>query len=138
MVKYSGYNYQFTMTLKSYLLTMATTTIICWSAWLFTLFTVDPDTANFLGFCLFYLSLLLSLIGTGAIFGFYVRFVVLKNELIFRSVRDAFRQSFLFSFLIIAALFLSSKNLFSWLNLLFLIGGLSLLEYFLISYKKNG
>jgi len=124
------------MTLKSYLTTMALTTLMCWFGWGFILFTINPETTNSLGFFLFYLSLFLSLTGTGAITGFLIRFIWLKYELAFRSVKDAFRQSFLFAFLVVAALFLLSKNLFNWLNLLFLIVGLVILEYFLIGHKK--
>lgn len=116
---------------------MAMTTLGCWSGWAFVVFTINPETTNWPGFFLFYLSLFLSLIGTGAIVGFLIRFAWLKYELAFRSVKDAFRQSFLFAFLIIAALFLLSKDLFNWMNLLFLIAGLALLEYFLVSYKNN-
>lgn len=122
------------MTLKTYLIIMLTTTMICWLAFAFIIWTVDPGSTDWLGFVLFYMSLFLSLVGTAAIIGFIVRFIGLKHELAFRSVRDAFRQSFLFALLIVVALLLLSKNLFSWLNLFFLVAGLSVLEYFLISY----
>ncbi len=124
------------MTLRSYLIIMLTTTLLCWAAFIFVLWNVNPEITNWLGFLLFYLSLFLAMVGTGALIGFVIRFVGLKHELAFRSVRDAFRQSFLFSFLIIAVLFLLSKNLFSWLNLFLLVVGLSVLEFFLISYRK--
>lgn len=124
------------MTLKSYLIIMLITTLICWLAFLFVLWTVNPEATNWLGFLLFYLSLFLSIVGASAIIGFIIRFAALKRELAFRLVRDAFRQSFLLSFLIVAILFLLSKNLFSWLNVFFLIVGLSVLEFFLISYRK--
>jgi hypothetical protein len=111
-------------------------TLICWLAFSFVLWTVNPEATNWLGFLLFYSSLFLSIVGTSAIIGFIIRFVGLKHELAFRSVRDAFRQSFLLAFLIVAILFLLSKNLFSWLNVFFLIVGLSVLEFFLISYQR--
>ena len=112
------------MTLKSYLIIMLITTLICWLAFWFVLWTVNPEVTNWLGFLLFYSSLFLSIVGTAAIIGFIIRFVGLKHELAFRSVRDAFRQSFLMSFLVIAILFLLAKNLFSWLNVFFLVVGL--------------
>jgi hypothetical protein len=115
---------------------MLITTLLCWSAFVFVLFNVNPEITNWLGFLMFYSSLFLALVGTGALVGFVVRFIGLKHELAFRSVRDAFRQSFLFAFLIVATLLLLSQNLFSWLNLALLIIGLSVLEFFLISYHK--
>jgi len=125
------------MTLRSYLITMILITVVCWLVWLFVIFTVNPETASSFGFVLFYLSFFLALAGSAAIVGFVIRFIALKKALVFRLVRDAFRQSFLFAFLISASLFLLSKNLFNWLNLFFLIAGLSALEFFMISYRGH-
>lgn len=125
------------MTLKAYLIWMFAATVICWGIFSFVVFTINPEITNWLGFFLFYLSLFLSVCGTAAIIGFVVRFVALKRELVFRSVVIAFRQSFLFASLITAVLFLLSKNLFTWINLFLLVIGLTVLEYFLISYKAR-
>ncbi len=124
------------MTLRGYLITMLSATLICWFCWIFVIITINPTETNWIGFLLFYLSLFLALIGTAAICGFIIRFIALKQELVFRLVKDAFRQSFLFAFLIIASLYLLSQNLFSWLNLFFLVMGLSIFELFLLSYEK--
>lgn len=125
------------MTLKAYLISMISATLVCWLSWILILFVFTPDAGNVLGLVLFYISLFLALTGTGAVLGFVVRFVALKKQLAFRLVRDAFRQSFLFATLIIASLFLLSRNLFGWMNLGLLIASLSMLEYFMISYKQN-
>ncbi|MFH1427777.1 MAG: hypothetical protein ABIG60_04605 [Patescibacteria group bacterium] len=116
---------------------MSIATAFCWSAFLFVLTTVDPFKTNWLGFILFYLSFFLAVSGTTAIAGFIIRFIALKRELVFYSVKIAFRQSFLFSFFLAAILFLLANNLFTWLNLFLLIIGLSVLEYFLISYGSR-
>jgi len=125
------------MTLKSYLTIMTVATVICWSAFAFVLWTINPEITNWLGFVLFYLSLFLALAGTAAIVGFLIRFVGLKHELAFYSVRIAWRQSFLFAFLIIAILLLSAHSLLTWLNLFLLVMGLSILEYFLLNYSQS-
>lgn len=125
------------MTLRSYLTAMVSTTLLCWLSWVYILWSINPDTTNWIGFTLFYISLSLSLIGTAALIGFLIRFIGLKQTLAWRSAKEAFRQSFLFSSLIVISLFLQSRNLFSWLNLLLLIIGLTILEFFLISYKKR-
>ena len=125
------------MTLRSYLIIMSLATLVCWLAWFYILWVVNPGVTNWAGFLLFYLSLFLALIGTIAIIGFFIRFIGLKHELAFRSVKSAFRQSFLFSFFIIMILFLLSQELFSWLNVFFLVIGLSVLEFFIISYSKT-
>lgn len=125
------------MTLKSYLTLMIIATIICWGAWGYTLFTINPSITNWIGFTLFYISLFLALVGTATIMGFVIRFIAMKKELAFRLVKEAFRQSFLFAILITASLFLASQELFTWLNLFFLVIGLTVLEFFLLSYTKN-
>lgn len=125
------------MTLRSYLIIMVLAALLCWTGWGYTLFTIDPEITDWVGFSLFYLSLFLALTGTAAIVGFLIRFAGLKHELAFYSVKEAFRQSFLFAFLIIAVLFLLSKSLFTWLNLGLLVVGLTILEFFLISYNSR-
>ncbi len=124
------------MTLKKYISTMLVVVSIAWISWIFVINTIDPYLTNFIGIALFYGSLFLALLGTASLLGFIVRFVALRQKLAFRVVNDAFRQSFFFSFFLLAILFLLSKGLFSWPNLVFLISGLSVLEFFLISVRK--
>jgi len=126
------------MTLKQYLITMSVVTAICWLIFIFIIWTVNPEVTNWIGFLMFYFSLFLALAGTATIVGFVVRFIVFKEELIFRLVKEAFRQSFLFSALIIVSLILLAYDLFSWLNVLLLVIGLSALEYLLLSWQKPG
>lgn len=111
-------------------------TLVCWLGFLFVIWTINPEETSWLGFSLFYLSLFLAIVGTASLIGFIIRFVGLKQNIAFRSVRDAFRQSFLLAFLITAILFLLSKNLFSWLNVFFLVIGLSIFEFFLVNYQR--
>ena len=111
-------------------------TFLCWSSWIYVLFTINPEKTNRIGFVLFYLSMFLAASGLAALIGFLFRFVLLKHELVFHSVSEAFRQSFLFAILIVVSFFLLSKNMFSWTNLLLLMVGLSVVEFFLISQKN--
>jgi len=117
---------------------MSVVTAACWLILVFIIWTVNPEITNWIGFLMFYFSLFLALVGTATIIGFVVRFIVFKEELIFRLVKEAFRQSFLFSALVIISLILLVSNLFSWLNVLLLVIGLSALEYFLLSWQKQG
>lgn len=123
------------MSLRLYLIIMSFASAICWFVWIFVIWTVNPETTNWVGFLLFYLSLFLSLVGTSAIVGFLIRFVGLKKHLEAHSVKEASRQSFLFAFFIVIVLFLLAKNLFNWLSLATLIIGLSVFEFLLISYR---
>jgi len=125
------------MSLRLYLFIMSITTALCALIFGYIIFTVDPETTNSTGFFLFYLSLLLLIIGATAIVGFVFRFIIFRRELIIEQVKIAFRQSFIFAAFIAAVLILLSRNLLSWLNLAILIIGLSALEFFLLSYGKT-
>jgi len=124
------------MTLRSYLVIMGAATVFAWLLFAYVILTIDPLATNRIGFALFYSSLALSLIGTFSILGFSVRFILLKNELAFRSVKEAFRQAILLSILLLVGLLLMSKNLFTWLNAAALAISLAVLEFFLVSYRK--
>jgi hypothetical protein len=125
------------MTLKNYLLVMGILTAVCWGIFIFVAGLVDPTATNFIGFALFYASLFLALTGAGALIGFLTRAMVKKKELTFNLVKIAFRQSFLFSLFIIFLLILKAQQLFNWLNLALLVIIFTILELFLISYKKS-
>lgn len=124
------------MSLKKYLISMTTATIITWLLFIFIMSKIDPEITNWIGFLFFYFALFLALSGTIAILGFIIRKKIIKETLIFYSVKNSFRQSFLFSFLIVSVLFMLAENLFSWLNIIILIAVLSILEYILISKTK--
>ncbi|MGI5826838.1 MAG: hypothetical protein ACOX6C_00060 [Patescibacteria group bacterium] len=125
------------MTLKRYLLAIAVATAVCATAFLYVASSVNPNTTNQLGFLFFYGSLFLTLFGFTALFGFLIRFVALKHELAFYSVRNAYRQAFLFSAFIIILLCLLAKNLFTWLNLAILGTLFIIIEAILTRPSKN-
>lgn len=124
------------MTLKNYILTMSFLTLLCWGLFFFIVNTINPYTTNFIGMFLFYISLGATLIGTSSILGLLVRFFLKKDEAVFNSVKNSFRQSFLFSIFAIFLLILKSFNLFSWINLLILIIIFVALEIFLSSKRR--
>ncbi len=125
------------MTLRAYLILMTIATLAFWFAFGIIITTVDPATAQWSDLLLFYGLLIAAITGIGALLGFVVRFLALKQELVVRSVLVAFRQALVAAILISAILFLFSKNLFSWINLGLLILALSTLEFFLLSYESE-
>ena len=124
------------MSLRLYLFIMSVMTAFCALVFGYIVFTVNPETTNGAGFLLFYLSLFLSIIGLAAIIGFVVRFIFLRHELAIDKVKISFRQAFFFAFFIVISLWLLARGQLSWFNVLILIIGLSVLEFFLLSYGK--
>jgi hypothetical protein len=116
---------------------MSVTTAFIWGIFLFVINAINPETTNWVGFALFYATLFLALSGTAAIVGFFFRFKVLKKEMVYNSVKTAFRQSFIFSLMITMILYLLSENLFSWFNLILLIIILTLIEFLTMNYNPK-
>jgi len=116
---------------------MGALTIVCWTVFIFLTSLIDPTATNFIGFFLFYLALFSALSGTAALIGFIIRLASKQEKLAFNLVKLAFRQSFLFALFIVVLLILKSRHLFNWLNLLLLVIIFTILELFLISYKKS-
>lgn len=125
------------MTLRQYLILMTISAVFCWAIWVFVLFMIDPTTAGLLGFAFFYLSLFLALAGTMSVLGLLFRMKFGKEEAVFRTVTTSFRQATLLALLLIGGLFLKSKNLLAWWNIVLLVLALAILEFFFISYQKR-
>lgn len=125
------------MTLKNYLLTMFILTAACWGIFAFVVGMVDPGATNWLGFILFYSALSVSLIGSLAIIGFIVRFLLSKEQIIFNLVKNSFRQSFLISIFIICLLILKSVELFNWFNLIVLAVIFTIIELIITSKRSK-
>lgn len=125
------------MSLRQYIVLMLLGTMLCWGAWVLVLIYFDPDSAGWLGFGFFYGSLYLALIGTFSLAGTGLRLIFAKPGAVFRQVSIAFRQAFFFSFLVIAALFLMSKDLFTWWNMFLLVGALTLIEFAILVLRRR-
>lgn len=125
------------MSLKKYLILMIIGTVFSWLAWFLVVRYINPEQTGSLGFLFFYISLFLSLVGTFSLIGFLARFLLIKDKIIRNQLSISLRQSFLFTFLIIGLLFLQSKRLLTWWNIALLIMALTVLEFFLISYRSS-
>ncbi|MFH0804885.1 MAG: hypothetical protein V1916_01675 [Patescibacteria group bacterium] len=123
------------MSLKKYLILMFTTTLVCWVAWLFVVFFINPGEAGPVGFTLFYVSLFFACLGTFSLFGFFVRVWFSREEVIFRHLGVSSRQSLWFSILVIITLLLRATATFHWWSVALLIILLVVLEFFFISRK---
>lgn len=120
------------MTLSSYLLGIGISTILCWVAWLLTLFNLDPHTAGTVGFLSFFTSLFFALVGTLTIIGFYIRLISTKNEYYYENITISFRQAILASISISGLLVLQATRLLNLFDgILFVLSIILLEAYFL-------
>ncbi|HPD07965.1 MAG TPA: hypothetical protein P5194_01245 [Patescibacteria group bacterium] len=125
------------MKLKHYLLINLGAMIIFWLLWLVILFKVDPLTTNWLGRGLFYLTLFAAIFSTMSLFGFILRFSLIRQQLARQAVITAFRQAALIAIGVVIALWLLSRQLLGWFNLFILVAGLVMLEFFMLSCQSQ-
>ncbi len=125
------------MTLRQYLTWMTIGTIISWGAFWLVINYLHPGIAGTMGFFFFYLSMFLSVTGTLTVLGFAWRYFRYRDDVLFRHVSISFRQGGLLGFMVVAAFFLEAKDLLTWWNLGLLIMGLTLLEFFWLSARRN-
>ena len=116
---------------------MSLGTLICWGILAFIVITLDPTQAGALGLTFFYFSLFLAILGTFSVIVFLLRRLVIKdNEIVFRHVKNTFRQGVLFSALLVLALYLWQKQLLYWWNGIFLVALLIILEVIVFSQRR--
>lgn len=124
------------MTLRQYLILITLGTAISFMTWLTVIFLVNPFESGILGFVFFYLSLAVTLVGLLSLVGFGVRMLLYRHEgIVLREVTIAFRQACAFTLVVIGSLFLQSRSLLSWWNVLLFVGGLTILEFFFLSSR---
>ena len=124
------------MSIFKYLILLSICTVFCWLAWFLVLFMIDPGEAGLLAFLFFYLSFALALTGTFSVAGLLWRWRFSKDEMAYKQVRIASRQSILFALVMVTTLILQSQRILSWWSLLILLVVAAVVELFFISYKK--
>lgn len=123
------------MNLKQFLTFMLIGTALSWAMFLLVILKMEPSGS--LAIMMFYISLFLALMGSLSIIGLTIRVIFLKRNVIFKEVKNSFRQAILLSFLLIIVLFLQSKRLLSLWNMVFLVIALTALESFLSSLRTK-
>lgn len=125
------------MNLRTYIFLMSIGSILCWIAWIYTLFTIDPTSGNWLSLVLFYASLFLAILGTSSIVGFLFHKIIVKNdEIVFRHVKNTFRRSILLSTTVLSLLLFQSARLLTWWNLILLVFMGIFLELIIFSKRR--
>jgi|APSaa5957512622_1039677.scaffolds.fasta_scaffold80286_2 hypothetical protein len=125
------------MNLYKYLIVLSICTLVAWLAWFLVLLLMNPFSGTILTLILFYITLALALIGTFSVVGYIFRAFIKHDELAYKHVNVASRQSVLLTLLVIITLVLQSFRVLMWWNLLLLIIATAFMELFFISYKKS-
>jgi len=129
------------MSFRAYIILMIVGTLVAWLGWSVVVWSVDPQQAGGLGFGMFFLTLLMGLIGTITLFGLLVRLVIMKRrELIIREVKTSFRHAVLLSAVSTVSLIFSAQGWLSWWVLIVFIAVAGVLEYvsLIIQHSRRG
>lgn len=126
------------MTLRQYLVIMTLATLLCWGAWGFVLFQVDPFQASALSFAFFYTSLFLSLLGTLSFAAFAGYYFLSREKLpMYRYVQKSFRDACIISILAGAVLYLQAEGWLTLWNGTLLVTLLFILLLFFITNRRT-
>ncbi len=113
-------------------------TLLAWLGFFLVINSFDPQQGNILVFVFVYFSLFLSILGTLALLGVFLRKIwQRKRELSSTIVSESFRQAFIFAAVLIIALILQVADLLNWWNILLLIIFATLLEFIILSFQKT-
>lgn len=80
------------MSLIRFLIILGIGTALSWTAWVLVLMTIDPITGGAVALMLFYGSFFLALFGTATIGGFFLRYWLEKETVLFRQIASAVRH----------------------------------------------
>jgi hypothetical protein len=116
---------------------MTVCTVLCWGSWLLVLFFINPETTGILGFTLFYFSLFFALTGSLALISYFFRAVFTKRYSKTEEVQISFRQAIFWALVLALAMFLQAQNLLNWLNTLLLVMAVTIIEFLILSLKKE-
>jgi hypothetical protein len=95
---------------------MSVATTMCWFAWGYVIFNVDPFHSGMVGFLSFYASLFFALFGTVSLVGLWIYRKYDKSSPLFKLVEKSFRDSCLIAFMLILLLYLQGENLLTFWN----------------------
>lgn len=117
---------------------MTVATLLSWGAWGLVLMNMDPAQAGLAGFILFYITLLMSLIGTLTLAGVLYRVLLVRNaNIITRQVRVAFRHAVLLSLVAILTLILAGNGILKWWIMPVVIMLVCGIEYFFLISEES-
>ncbi|MBU1164862.1 hypothetical protein KKA15_04880 [Patescibacteria group bacterium] len=125
------------MTTRSFSLLIFIATVLSWINFIGVLFYVDPYKSGVVGVAFFYVTLVMTLIGSLYLILNVMRKRLVKYQQSLPRLRVAWRQAVWITILMVGTLYLFHNDLLNFLNVILLIVILVVLEFFFISYKKE-
>lgn len=121
------------MSLVRFLIILTLGSALSWTAWVLVLSTLDPTSGGLISLVLFYCSFFLALFGSASIIGFFLRYWLEKETILFRQIGVALRHGLLVSSGSTFALLLQSRRLLSVWSVLVLVVLVIVIELFFLA-----
>jgi len=121
------------MSLIRFLIILGAGTVLSWTAWVLVLVTLDPIGGGSVALMLFYGSFFLALFGTATIFGFFLRYWLEKETVLFRQIAIALRHGTIVACGASLALLLQGQRLLNIWSALALVALAVVVELFFLA-----
>jgi hypothetical protein len=126
------------MSLMRFMILATVGAVMSWIAWIAVVVRLNPLSGGMVAHGLFYASLFLALVGTFTIIGFFARRWFEKEDVPFRQVTVAARQSLLVSLAAIVGLALQAQRWMNlWIALLIIILAIGIESIFLTGQSRH-
>jgi len=123
------------MTVKTYLLGVGASTILCWIAFFLVLYNIDPFKATNMGLASFLISLFFAIFGTAILIFAYLHIKYGPRGAIYSGITASFRYALLFSIIIVGLLGLQMLRVLTWwVGILFASSILLIEAYFRVRW----
>lgn len=124
------------MSLRSYLVGLSLSIVLCWTAFFLTILNTNPEQGGQSALLAFYFSLTFAVLSTLTLAGYLMRRRLSRNEAKYVTIRVAFRQAFLAAGVLAALAVLQAARLLSLWDIVLLLVIAVLLELYLRSYAR--
>lgn len=121
------------MSLIRFLIILGVGTALSWTAWVLVLMTLDPVSGGSVALMLFHGSFFLALFGSATIIGFFLRYWLEKETVLFRQITIAVRHATIVASGASIALLLQGQRLLNLWSILALAGLAIVIELFFLA-----
>lgn len=121
------------MSRNFYLTGVSVAAVFAWASWGVVINKFSPYVSPVPALTLFYASLFIALTATFALFGFYLRVWLNKDEVYIQHINIAIRQGFLLALVVCVAMFFQRLRVLTWWDGLLLVMMMILIEFYFMA-----
>lgn len=121
------------MSLVRFLIILGAGTLLSWTAWVLVLMTLDPVSGGLVALMLFHGSFFLALFGSATIIGFFLRYWMEKEKILFRQIAIAVRHGLIVATGSTLALLLQGQRLLNVWSIIAIVALAVVIELFFLA-----